>query len=317
MSILVTGGTGFIGQVVVKKLVCQGHEVVILSRRGATFPKEIQEKIRIAWGDIREFADVLRIVADFGVKKIIHVAYTLTAEGEANPLSAVQTNVLGTCHLFEAARLQGIGRVIFCSSIAAFSPQEKYGDRPLQDEEDLMKPVSIYGATKVLNEFLSGRFEKRYGIEIPLLRIAAVYGRGREERGVTAWTSQMIAAAVREKPVIIKIPSRQRACFIYVDDVAEQLVRLCLTEKLKGRIYNSGGFTSCPAAFREIILKYYPRADIRFDESSPPWPYPYKIDGTRLAREIQWEIQDPDSGLLHQINEERAALNLPLLKKAG
>ena len=99
--------------------------------------------------------------------------------------------------------------MVFCSSIAAFSPQEKYGDRPLQDEEELMKPVSIYGATKVLNEFLTGRFEKRYGTEIPILRIAAVYGRGREERGVTAWTSQMIAGAVQEKPVTIKIPSRQ------------------------------------------------------------------------------------------------------------
>lgn len=317
MSILVTGGTGFIGQVVVKKLVDRGQEAVVLSRRGAIFPKEIQAKIKIAWGDIREFSDVLRAVADFGVEKIIHVAYTLTAEGEANPLAAVQTNVLGTCHLFEAARLQGVRRVVFCSSIAAFSPQERYGDRPLQDEEDLMKPVSIYGATKVLNEFLTGRFEKRYGTEIPLLRIAAVYGRGREERGVTAWTSQMIAAVVREKPVTIKIPSRQPASFIYVDDVAEQLVRLCLTEKLKGRIYNSGGFTSCPAEFGDLIKKYYPRADIRFDENAPPWPYPYKIDGTRLAREIQWEIRDPDSGLLDQLNEERAALNLEPMKKSG
>ena len=317
MSILVTGGTGFIGQIVVKKLVDRGYETIVLSRRGAVFPKEIREKIRIAWGDIREFSDVLRIVADFGVEKIIHVAYTLTAEGEANPLSAVQTNVLGTCHLFEAARLQGVRRVVFCSSIAAFSPQEKYGDRPLQDEEELMKPVSIYGATKVLNEFLTGRFEKRYGTEIPILRIAAVYGRGREERGVTAWTSQMIAGAVQEKPVTIKIPSRQLASFIYVDDVAEQLVRLSLIERLRDRIYNSGGFTSCPAEFRDIIQKYYPRADIRFDENSPPWPYPYKIDGTRLAREIQWEIRNPDAGLLDQINEERTALNLEPMKKAG
>ncbi len=315
MPILVTGGTGFIGQSVVRSLVTLGNKVVVISRRAPSFPKEIQGQIESVAADIRLFSDVMKVVVDFKIDKIIHIAYTLTAEGEANPLSAIQVNVLGTCNLFEAARVYGARRVVFCSSVAAFAPQESYGDRFLQDEENLMKPVSIYGATKVLNEFVAGRFEKRYGTEVPVLRIAPVYGTGREERGVTAWTSQMIAAVTREKPAFVRIRSAQKASLIYVEDVAEQLVRLCLAEKLKYRVYNSGGTPATPGDFRDIVKKYYPQAEITFDENAPLWPYPHKLDGSRLAKEINLQLRDPESGLLEQMNQERASLGLAPLKR--
>jgi len=317
MTILVTGGTGFIGQGVVKRLLNTGNKVVVMSRRSPSFPQEMKDRVESATGDIRVFEDVIRTLRDFKIDSIIHVAYTLTAEGEAHPLAAVQTNVLGSCNLFEAARICGGKRVVFCSSIGAFGPQECYGDRPVMDEETLMKPVSIYGATKVLNEFMAARFEKKYGIEVPLLRIAAVYGRGREERGVTAWTSQMIAAVARAQPVLIRLRSDQLACFIYVDDVAEQLVRLCLAEKLNYRVYNSGGYTSTPAEFREIVRKYYPDAHIEFDANAPWWPYPYKIDGTRVAKELGLELRRPEDGILDQMNQERLSLGLEPFERRG
>ncbi len=317
MTILVTGGTGFIGQEVVKGLLNTGNKVVVMSRRSPTFPQEIGDRVESVTGDIRVFADVIRTIRDFQIDTIIHVAYTLTGEGEANPLAAIQTNVLGSCNLFEAARICGGKRVVFCSSIGAFGPQECYGDRPVMDEEILMKPVSTYGATKVLNEFMAARFEKRYGIEVPVLRIAAVYGRGREERGVTAWTSQMIAAVVRGESAFIRLRSDQLASFIYVDDVAEQLVRLCLAEKLNYRVYNSGGYTSTPGEFREIVKKYYPDARIEFDAKAPWWPYPYKIDGTRIAKELNLKLRHPADGILEQMNQERLSLGLDLFQRRG
>ncbi len=315
MAVLVTGGTGFIGQGVVSKLVARGNQVVVLSRRPPALPKEFADQVKAVSGDIRVFSDVMKIVGDHKIDRIVHIAYTLTSEGEANPLSAVEVNVLGTCNLFEAARIHGTRRVVFCSSIAAFAPQTAYGDRPVMDEENLMKPGSIYGATKVLNEFMAGRFEKRYGVEIPTLRIVAVYGPGREERGVTAWTSHMISEVTRGKPAFIRLPSNNTASFIYVDDVAEQLTRLCLAEKLQYRVFNSGGYTATPREFGDIVKKYYPKADITFDENAPLWPYPYKIDGTRLAKEIQFEIRDPETGLLDQMNLERISLGLGPLKR--
>jgi UDP-glucose 4-epimerase len=257
-------------------------------------------------GDIRFFPDVSKIVFENKIERIVHVAYALTAEGEANPLLAVQVNALGASHIYEAARLAGVKRVVVSGSIAAYAPPELYGDRPITEEEDLMKPASIYGATKVLNEFMAGRFEARYGTEIPSLRISAVYGAGRAERGVTAWTSQLVAGAVNSQQVSIRLRPDQLSNFIYVDDVAEQLVRLTIADRLSYRVYNSGGSTSTPAEIADIVKKYFPDLTVQFDPQAPKWPYPYKIDGSRLEEEFSFKPRSPEEGILAQINLELA-----------
>jgi nucleoside-diphosphate-sugar epimerase len=116
----------------------------------------------------------------------------------------------------------------------------------------------------------------------------------------------MVAAAVKGEPVKIGIRPGQKANFIYVDDVAEQLVRMIRKEKLSFRMYNSGGITSTPADFAKIVKKYIPGADISFAENAPQWPYPPMVDGSRLEREIDLKVRQPEDGLLEQINQERA-----------
>jgi UDP-glucose 4-epimerase len=303
MRILVTGGSGFIGRKAVDGLLDHGHQVVIMSRNPSTAGED-NPNLAVARGDIRFFPDVSKIVFEHRIERIVHVAYALTAEGEANPLLAVQVNALGASHIYEAARLAGVKRVVVCGSIAAYAPPELYGDRAVTEEEDLMKPVSIYGATKVLNEFMAGRFEARYGTEIPSLRISAVYGAGRAERGVTAWTSQLVAGAVSQQPVSIGIRPDQLSNFIYVDDVAEQLVRLTLADTLSHRIYNSGGSTSTPSDFADIVKKYFPDLQVEFDTNAPKWPYPHMVESSRLEKDINFTPRGPEEGLLKQINQE-------------
>lgn len=315
MRILVTGGVGFVGLRVVEKLLERGHDVIVLSRKPYLPPLQTNRKCDVIPGDIRVFSDVMSAVGNSAVDAIIHVAYALTAEGEANPHWAIEVNVLGTCNIFEAARITHVKRVIFCSSIAAYAPQELYGDRPVTENEILLKSRSIYGSTKVLNEFMAGKFESRYDTENVSVRISAVYGTGRAARGVTAWTSDMIAAAVRQERVVVPIRAKQASNFIYVNDVAEQLVRLTLAERLEHRLYNSGGTCSTPSEFAAIVKKYCPSADIQFDENAPEWPYPSYVDGSRLEREIGFKPRDPESGLIEQINKERTLLNLPPLQR--
>jgi len=272
MKILVTGGAGFIGLRTVKKLLERGHEVAVMSRSPRLGDVGIEGKVATVSGDMRLFSDVMNAVMGSRPEVIIHVAYALTAAGEAAPHWAIQVNVLGTGNVYESARLAGVKRVVFGSSIAAYGPQAMYGDRLVNEDEDLLKSGSIYGQTKALNEFMASKFETKYGLEIPSVRISAVYGTGREARGVTAWTSQMVAAAVTGKPIRIGLRPDQQASFIYVDDAAEQLVRLALAEKLAHRIYNSGGTTTTTGDFAAIAKEYYPEAEIGFDENAPPWP---------------------------------------------
>lgn len=304
MRVLIIGGTGFIGQRVVKKLYLKGETPIVMARRPKVLPEETQGKVESVAGDVRVYSDVVKVIKDYKIDSIINAAYMLTGEGEANPYMASQVNSQGTCNVFEAARISGVKRVIFCSSIAAYASQDLYGDRYVTEEEDLMKPNSIYGAAKVFNEFIASRFENKYGIEIPSVRIGAVYGSGREDRGVTAWTSHMVSSAIKGKQALINIRPDQLASFIYVDDSAEQLVRLCLKEKLKYRIYNSGGATSTPNEFLQILKKYYPQADIKFNPEAPQWPYPHKVDGRKMEEETGFKLRSTEECLLEQIKEE-------------
>jgi UDP-glucose 4-epimerase len=316
MKIMVTGGAGFIGLRAVKKLLERGHEVAVMSRSPRPGDAEIEGKAETLSGDMRLYSDVMNAVMHSRPEVIIHVAYALTAAGEAAPHWAILVNVLGTSNVYEAARLTGPRRVIFGSSIAAYAPHVMYGERLIGEDEPLLKSGSIYGQTKAFNEFMAAKFEAKYGLEIPSVRISAVYGTGREARGVTAWTSQMVAAAIAGRPVKIGLRSDQQANFIYVDDVAEQLVRLALAQKLAHRIYNSGGTTRTTGDFAAIVKKYYPAAEIGFDEHAARWPYPHLIDGRRLEQEIGFKVRDPEDGILDQINQERAALEMkPLPRK--
>jgi len=314
MRVLVIGGTGFIGYKVVEKLVLRTQKVVVMSRRSRVFPEEFSGKVESVTGDIREFSDIMRVLRDFKIDSIINIAYALTAEGEANPLAAIQVNCLGACNIFEAARLFNVKRVTFCSSIAAYGNQECYGDRPVTEEDILMKPAFLYGATKMLTEFVASRYEKKYGLEAPILRISCVYGLGREERGLTAWTSEIISSVVRGKSVLIPVPSEMPASFISISDVAEQIARICLLEKLHYKVYNSGGCTAKVKEFSEIAKRYYPDANIKYDENASPWPYVYKIDGARIANEINYEVRDLHGGLVKMLNQERHSLGLKPLK---
>jgi nucleoside-diphosphate-sugar epimerase len=163
---------------------------------------------------------------------------------------------------------------------------------------------------------MASSFEKKYGIEIPLLRIAGAYGMSTEKQALMSWPNKATAAAVHGQSISIPIRSDQPACFIHVDDVAEHLVRLCTEEKLNYRIYNSGGHTSTAGEFQNIIRKYCPDAKIQFDEKAPSWwPYPYKLDGTRISKELKWELRDIESGLLEMMNQERLSVGLQPLKK--
>lgn len=308
MQILVIGGTGFIGSRVVEKLCAEGHSPVIMARKEKIFPPEVTEKIAFATGDIRMISDITRVIADYKIERIINAAYMLTSEGEANPYMASLVNNQGTCNIFEASRLFGIKRVVFCSSIAAYASQIYYGDRLVTEEEDLMKPASIYGSAKVFNEFIATRFQNKYEIEIPVVRISAVYGSGREARGVTAWTSQIVSSALKGEPAVINMRENQLANFIYVDDSAEQLVRICIANNIQHNIYNSGGITFTPKDFGDIVKKHFPNVNIMFNNEAPEWPYPYRIDGSRIEEEIGVQVRRPEEAILDQIDYEKKIL---------
>src|SRR3712207_4471559 len=114
---LVTGGLGAIGAYVVRALVEAGSRPVAYSPRGDTrLIADVVDQVDVVAGDVLDWAQLLRTLRTHGVTHVAHLAALVVPTSQANPLRAVQLNVEGTLHLFEAARILGLERVVYISS---------------------------------------------------------------------------------------------------------------------------------------------------------------------------------------------------------
>ena len=137
MSILVTGGNGFIGIQIIKRLSDLGEETVSFHRSKPSegyFPKTT----KVVQGDVTHFEDIIACIKEFSVTKIIHLAFAMPVECEARPYSSTVINILGANNIFEAARLCDIKRVVYASSLAYYGPQSNYGDNEVVEESFLV-----------------------------------------------------------------------------------------------------------------------------------------------------------------------------------
>src|SRR5271170_6743756 len=117
MSVLVTGGTGFLGAYVVRSLLDQGEKKVVALD---LFPNErnladVLDKVEIVRGDLGKFGNVLRLFEVHKPKSVYHIGAMLAPACDADPEAGIQTNALGTYYILEAARLFGASQVVFAS----------------------------------------------------------------------------------------------------------------------------------------------------------------------------------------------------------
>src|SRR3990172_5973116 len=135
MIYLITGGTGFIGSYVARRLLAEGHEGVAFDYQPAgtsveqvLTPDELAH-MQILQGDVTDLTHLLRVCEERRVERIIHLAYLLQSDSDANPLLAVKVNCEGTTNVLEVARQLAIPRVVWASSVSVFG---RAGDCPYQ-----------------------------------------------------------------------------------------------------------------------------------------------------------------------------------------
>ena len=191
-------------------------------------------------------------------------------------------NLMGMNNVFEAARLMGIKRVVYASSIAVYGLQSSYGDRPVTEEDDCY-PETVYMAHKLWNEFMARKYMDRNGMIIPGLRIANVSGPGRT-KGFSAWQGRCIDNPAVGKPVTIPSRRDQKLLIIYVDDTAEIFAKLCLAETLNYAVYNSLAYSVTAQELVDKIEAFLPDAEINFDETAPDQPNIYLWSSSGLNK---------------------------------
>ena len=313
VKFLVTGGTGFIGGRVVRHLLERRIPVVA----GELNP-DASVAARLAGAamaplDVSDPRSVRTLFAQHpDITHVIHLAYLMSAEVEANPHLGANVNVLGMINLFDAVVRHKLARLVFTSSETYYgASQQAYGDRDVT-EDDFTSPANhffTYGMMKVLNEFMAQKYVKKHGVSIACTRPPVVFGHGRK-RGSVLWAEDFATLPAQGKPVTLPFPAHTRDCWIYVDDCAEQLVRLALKPQLGHFAYNNGGESVTAAELAARVRRWLPEAQIAFDESKPTTPLIDRMDGRRLEQEIDFKPRPLAEGVRAHINEVRLAVGL-------
>ena len=319
--VLVTGGSGFIGRRVCRILLERDVPVVILDLKPVqsvidqlrqAHPDLSEERLAVVEADIVDLEQVTSVLQKHDIAHVIHLASLLTAGVEENLVMAARVNIVGTVNILDASARCRIERVVQASSEAVYgNGQARYGKRPVQ-EDDFCPPLDhhyAYGAMKLLAEFMGSKYASTHDLSVACLRPSVVFGFGRGGGG-QSWAEVFASNPAVGKPAHLPFPADNRENWIYVDDCAEQLVRLVLKPDLEHYVYNSGGETASAAELVEQVRRHLPDADISVDDTKPYTPLIDDMDGSRLEREIDFRPRTLSAGLLAHIDEARLAAGL-------
>jgi nucleoside-diphosphate-sugar epimerase len=237
MTVLVTGGAGFIGSHLVERLVAQGQSVRVLDDGSSgnwanlvTLPSPL-EVVELRGGTITQFS--MCRLATKGVKVVYHLAArTGVGRSVEDPLETDRVNTHGTLNLLQAAHEAGVRRVVFTSSSSV------YGGSLASDEMAPLRPRSPYAASKLAGEMYCRVFVELYGLGAVVLRLFNVYGP--RQRG-NAVVPAFIRLLSQGEPVVIEGDGEQTRDFTYVEDVVDALVLAGhLATPVSGAVFNIG-----------------------------------------------------------------------------
>jgi dTDP-glucose 4,6-dehydratase len=234
--VLVTGGAGFIGSHLVRRLVADGADVhVLTSEVSSLYPGrllDLKSTITIHEGNVVDRSAMDTVARDVKPQIIFHMAaFTHVGKSWHRVDECIQTNVQGTVSLLEA--LDNVGYERFLN----FGTSEIYGDIPAPFREDaIVNPISPYAVGKYAAERFCRMFHRSYGWPLVMLRPFNAYGPGQTPDRVIP---EIIARALRGDELAMT-QGRQTREFNYVEDLADGFVRAALTPGIEGELFNIG-----------------------------------------------------------------------------
>lgn len=285
MSVLITGGTGFIGAYVARELIRGGWEVVTLDNLPSNVihevltPEEL-EQVTITTGDVSSFRDVAFAVSENRVRKVVHLASLLHPASNQNPLLAVRVNVEGQANILEAARLMGLEKVVWASSVVIFGGRASHPERYLPNDAPHF-PVNLYGATKSFDEQLTDVYINEWGVDALGLRFTVAYGPGRV-RGASAFVNELIKPAIGEPA---RVPFGDDVVdWQYVEDIAALVAKCISVPRTKSSVFNTQFDTRSIREAGEYVKRLLPEADVSYE--SGEFGIAWELDDSALQEEI-------------------------------
>lgn len=308
MAYLITGGTGFIGSRIVRDLIGEGEPTVVydlypdVSGLNRLLDDKGKGLVKVIQGDINDLAHLIHTVQKNNVKKVIHLAGLLSDSSRENPALALKVNCEGTINIFETARLSGLEKVVWASSMGVFGPADKYTEEYVPNDAPHY-PNGVYGACKSFNERIAVHYCESYGLDIIGLRYTLVYGAGQRSGASAALIRELV-----EKPAM-GMPGRvpdgdDSVNWLYVDDAAIATLLAAKTPETRTKAFTVNGDYRALKEVAEYIKTLLPGADITLIPGLSKLSFKY--DATPIKEEIgyrpQWSME---RGIKETINMVR------------
>ena len=222
MTILLTGGAGNLGSRLLVPLIQRGDRVVLFDLpRKPFFGSEEFHQCLFLHGDVCDRDAVHRAVRDHRVDSLFHLGAILSTRAEADPDLAWRVNMDGMRNVLEAARIEGVAKVILASTLATYGPGLA---SPLQIDAP-MWPASLYGVTKVAGECLGSYYHQRFGLDFRAIRFPSIVAsRGGAPGAAGRFTAEVFSEAVAHGAYEFYLPPDASIPIIYIEDAIQALV---------------------------------------------------------------------------------------------
>ena len=336
MKVLVTGGIGFIGSNLSRRLLADGHDVVALDsvrregvRQNLHWLRSLGgSHFQFVEGDVRDFETVRKVMRS--VSAVFHLAAQVAVTTSlTDPRDDFTTNALGTFNVLEAARqLKPLPTVLYTSTNKVYGEIEhvRVGERETRYIfEDLPHGVpescpldfySPYGCSKGAADQYVRDFHRIYGLPTVVFRMSCIYGPrqfGNEDQG---WVAHFALATMRGERLTIYGNGKQVRDILYVDDLVDlMLMAVQNINRTAGQVYNVGGgpdnTISVWTEFRELLAAKSSRVpSVSFDQTRLGDQKVYISDIRRLREQLNWApkvgVREGVKRLHHWVMENKA-----------
>lgn len=306
MSILVTGGAGYIGSIVTEELVHQGEHVVVFDNLYTGHRAAVHPQAVFVQGDLSDRAALRAVFERYPIDAIMHFAsYTLVAESMERPFLYLGDNVINGLNLLQEATAHGVRRFILSSTANLFDTPQRM---PI-DEEERIVPGSPYGESKHILERILHWMDRIYGLRYAALRYFNAAGasptgeRGEDHTPETHLIPLVLRVALGQAEHITVFgndyPTRDGTCvrdYIHVSDLAQAHILALRALDRGSRTYNLGngqGFTVLEVieTCRQVTGHPIPAV---IGPRRPGDPAVLVASSDKIRRELGWQPRYPD-----------------------
>lgn len=260
-KILVTGSCGFIGMHLCIKLLKTGYEVLGVDNINDYYSPKLKisrlkklkeyDNFRFEKEDISNYKNLNQIFLNFKPQKVVNLAAQAGVRYSIeNPGVYITSNIQGFMNILECCRHYDVDGLIYASSSSVYGANEK---KIFSIEDNVDKPISIYGATKRANELMAYSYSSLYNLNTTGLRFFTVYGPwGRPDMAIALFADKII----KGKPIEVFNHGQMKRDFTYIDDIVEG-IELSLFKNFKYEIFNLGSGKSIQIMYMVKLIEKY------------------------------------------------------------